>query len=51
MDELFRRAERLPGYQLEVDLEAQTITELNSGRPDREKRFGLTSTVFGAIAC
>lgn len=29
VDELFRRAERTEGYQLTVDLEAQTITEMN----------------------
>jgi 3-isopropylmalate/(R)-2-methylmalate dehydratase small subunit len=33
VDELFRRAQETEGYQLTVDLEKQTISEMNSG-PD-----------------
>ena len=42
VDELFKRAEQIPGYQLEVDLEAQTITELNSaGMRGKTIRFDI----------
>lgn len=34
VDELFRRTERTPGYQLTVDLESQTITDASSLKLD-----------------